>query len=124
MPGGVGYHTGLQVKAPIGTYLAKTEEDRIYLPQAIAEFVRDAKWAQLLVVAGDEMVTVYPAPYPGVDPSGGFASEMDDHGVIAIGEANRRAVLLNGQGVMVRIEGDVLRIYLRHVFKTLGFRPA
>ena len=55
--------------------------------------------------------------------SAGFETVLNGKDEIAIGDANRKAVLLDGQGVMVRLEGDVIRIYLRKVFQTLGFRP-
>ena len=54
----------------------------------------------------------------------GFKTAVDSTGAINISEEIRLRISLDGQSVMVRIEEDVLRIYLRHVFKTLGFRPA
>jgi hypothetical protein len=106
------------------TYLAQTKGDRIQLPPAIAEQVRTAGWLEVLVTAADdkESLTVYPLPHPGA-PESGFTTQIDPTDGLFISEPIRRQVNLDGQNVMVRIEADVLRIYLRRVFKTLGFRP-
>ena len=106
------------------TFLAKTIGDRIQLPPAIADHIRNAGWLDVLVVASpdNESLTAYPVPHPDAPPSG-FLTKVDDTGTLRISDALRQQVNLDGQNVMVRIEGDVVRIYLRHVFKTLGFRP-
>ena len=114
------------MQPPAGTFLATTTDDRVQLPPAIVAFLRESQWTEVLVTssAADEVITIYPIPYLGVSVETGFTSEMTADGVIAIGDQNRRTVGLNGQGVMVRVESDILRIYLRRVFQTLGFRPA
>ena len=106
------------------TYLAKTASDRIQLPPAIVEHIRGAAWTEVRVAADEdnESLTVYPLPHPNA-PQDGFTTALDATDGLRISEALRKQVNLDGQSVMVRIEGDVLRIYLRHVFKTLGFRP-
>ena len=73
--------------------------------------------------ADNESLTVYPLPHPGA-PMSGLKTAVDSAGAITISEEIRQLISLDGQSVMVRIEENVLRIYLRHVFKTLGFRPA
>jgi len=105
------------------TYLAKTKGDRIQLPPAIADHVRDSGWLDVLIAPAEdnESLTVYPLPHPDA-PASGYTTTIDDSAV-RISEPIRKQVALDGQSVMVRIEGDVLRIYLRKVFKTLGFRP-
>ena len=107
------------------TYLAKTIGDRIQLPPAIAEHIRNAEWIDVrIAAAGDnESLTAYPLPHPEA-PEAGYTTTLDETDGLRISEPLRQQVSLDGQNVMVRIEGDVLRIYLRQVFKTLGFRPA
>jgi hypothetical protein len=107
------------------TYLAQTRGERIQLPPAIAEQVRTAGWLDVLVVpaADNESLTAYPLPHPGA-PESGFTTHIDDTDGLHISESIRKQIALDGQSVMVRIEEDVLKIYLRRVFKTLGFRPA
>ena len=107
------------------TYLAQTKADRIQLPPAIAEQVHNAGWVDIRIAASDdnESLTAYPLPNPSA-PVGGNTTQLDAQGGLRIGDTLRQQVGLNGQSVMVRFEEDVLRIYLRQVFKTLGFRPA
>lgn len=107
------------------TYLAQTKADRIQLPPAIAEQVRRAGWVDIRIAAsGDnESLTAYPLPHPSA-PAEGLTTQLDAQDGLRIGADLRQQVGLNGQSVMVRFEEDVLRIYLRQVFKTLGFRPA
>lgn len=106
------------------TYIAQTKDDRIQLPPAIAEQIRNSGWLQVLVSPAEdnESLTVFPLPHPGA-PASGFTTQVDGKDGLHISDEVRRQVNLDGQSVMVRIEGDVLRIYLRKVFKTLGFRP-
>ena len=106
------------------TYLAQTKDDRIQLPPAIASQVRDAGWVEVLVTpaSDNESLTAYPLPHPEA-PASGFKTQLDAADGLSISEPIRKQVSLDGQSVMVRMEGDVLRIYLRSVFKTLGFRP-
>src|SRR4051812_25886609 len=107
------------------TYLAQTKADRIQLPPAIAKQVRESGWLDILITAdnGNESVTAYPLPHPGA-PEAGYTTQLDSQDGLRLGEELRKQVALDGQSVMVRFEEDVLRIYLRRVFKTLGFRPA
>ena len=107
------------------TYLAQTKGDRIQLPPAIAEQVRALGWQEIRLVPADdnESLTAYPLPHPMV-PAEGVTATVDAQSGVSISEALRHQVSLNGQNVMVRFEGEVLKIYLRQVFKTLGFRPA
>ena len=106
------------------TYLAQTKGDRIQLPPAIAEQIRNSGWLEILVApaADNESLTAYPMPHPNA-PESGFTTQLDAEEGLHLSDEIRRQVNLDGQSVMVRLEGDVLRIYLRHVFKTLGFRP-
>ena len=107
------------------TYLAQTKGDRIQLPPAIAEQVRNSGWIDILVAASDdnESLTAFPLPHPSA-PAEGHTTQLDSQDGLRISEPLRQQVSLDGQSVMVRFEEDVLRIYLRRVFKTLGFRPA
>jgi hypothetical protein len=107
------------------TYIAQTKGDRIQLPPVIAGQIRNAGWLAVLIAPAEdnESLTAYPLPHP-MAPITGFTTQLDEKDGIHISDAIRRQVSLDGQSVMVRIEDDVLRIYLRHVFKTLGFRPA
>ncbi len=106
------------------TYIAQTKGDRIQLPPAIAEQVRNSGWLEVLVAPAEdkESLTVYPLPHPSA-PAAGFTTQVDPKDGLHISDEIRRQVSLDGQSVMVRMEADVLRIYLRRVFKTLGFRP-
>lgn len=109
----------------MSTYIAQTKGDRIQFPPAIADQVRNSGWLEVLVVPSDdnESLTVYPLPHPGA-PSGGFKTEVDAKDGLHISDEICSQVNLTGQNVMVRFEGELLKIYLRRVFKTLGFRPS
>ena len=107
------------------TYIAQTKGDRIQLPPAIAGQVRNSGWLKILIAPAEdnESLTAYPLPHPSA-PTQGFATQLDEKDGLHISDDLCRQVSLDGQSVMVRFEDDVLKIYLRHVFKTLGFRPA
>ena len=107
------------------TYIAQTVGDRIQLPPAIAEQIRNAGWVDVRIspAVDNESLTVFPLPHPGA-PLGGVDTTLDAKDGLRVGDALRQQIGLTGQSVMVRFEADVLRIYLRQVFKTLGFRPA
>ena len=107
------------------TYLAQTKADRIQLPPAIAEFIANAGWVEICVAPGldGESLTAYPLPHPDAPRESGHVTRLDESAGLRIGEEIRKRVKLDGQSVMVRVEGEVVRIYLRQVFKALGFRP-
>ena len=107
------------------TYLAQTKADRIQLPPAIAEQVRNSGWLDIMIAAddGNESLTAYPIPHPNA-PAEGHTTQLDAQTGLCIGDKLRKQVNLDGQNVMVRFEGDALKIYLRRVFQTLGFRPS
>ena len=106
------------------TYIAQTKGDRIQLPPAIAEQARKSRWIDVRIAPAEdkESLSVYPLPHPDA-PVEGFTTQLDPLDGLHISEELRKRVSLDGQSVMVRFEDDVLRIYLRRVFKTLGFRP-
>jgi hypothetical protein len=106
------------------TYIAQTKGDRIALPPAIADHIRASNWQEVLIVPSEdnESLTVFPLPHPDA-PAEGFKTTIAPAS-LAISDPIRKQVHLDGQSVMIRVEGDVVRIYLRKVFKTLGFRPA
>ena len=108
-------------KQPVGTYIARTEDDIIHLPSPVADYVVEAGWQRVRVVPGDESVTIVPLPSP--DAAGGHDAEVEAGGLVRIGSALQRQLGLEGQHVMVRFEGDTLRVFVRRVFQTLGFRP-
>lgn len=106
------------------TYIAKTEGDRLQLPPAIADYVRRAEWLDILVSpdSGAECITLFPLPHPDAPPTG-FTTRLEPGGALHLSPEVCRLLRLDGQSVMVRVEGDVIRVYLRRVFQTLGFRP-
>ncbi len=107
------------------TFIAQTEADRVQLPPAIAAQIRKSGWLEVRVAPAEdnESLTVFPLPHPAA-PDSGHTTQVDIDDGLSIGEELRRQVSFSGQSVMVRFEGDVLKIYLRQVFKTLGFRPS
>lgn len=107
------------------TYLAQTKGDRIQLPPAIAEQIRNLGWLEIRIAPSEdnESLTAYPLPHPNA-PESGHTTQLDADSGLHLSEPIRKQVNLDGQSVMVRMEGELLRIYLRRVFKTLGFRPA
>jgi bifunctional DNA-binding transcriptional regulator/antitoxin component of YhaV-PrlF toxin-antitoxin module len=52
-----------------------------------------------------------------------YHSSLSIEGRLWIPRALRELVSLREQSVMMRIEGGAIRIYLRKVFRTLGFGP-
>jgi hypothetical protein len=50
-------------------------------------------------------------------------SSLSDEGTLWIPASVRGPLRLREQSVMMRVEGDVMAVYLRNVFETLGFGP-
>jgi hypothetical protein len=50
-------------------------------------------------------------------------TSLSDEGTLWIPASMRGPLRLGEQSVMMRIEGDVMAMYLRKVFETLGFGP-
>lgn len=57
------------------------------------------------------------------DVDAGYHASLSPDGRLWIPALLREAVSLGEQSVMMRVEQGHIRIYLRNVFQTLGFRP-
>ena len=109
----------------MGTFLANVRSGAIQLPPPILRFCHDRGWTLFHVAMLDEDRLEMRPVLPGdnSDITVGYQSSLSEDGRLWIPKALRELVSLGEQSVMMRIEESVIRIYLRRVFKTLGFGP-
>jgi hypothetical protein len=113
---------------PTGTFMAKVRGGAIEFPPPIRRFCDGNQWTLFRVVLLDEdRLEIQPVlPDDNSDFDNGYQatlSSLSPDGRLWIPVALRELISLGEQSVMMRVEEDVIRIYLRNVFKTLGFGP-
>jgi len=121
------------VNPPPGTFLAKVREGVIQLPPPLKRFCEASGWTLFAVSMRDhsslELRPILPddnAADPIVTDTLQDSlpySSLSDEGKLWIPASIRGPLRLGEQSVMMRIEGDVMAVYLRKVFETLGFGP-
>lgn len=106
---------------PEGTFLAPVRKGTIQLPPPMARYCETVGWTLFrFEINGSDLVTMQPVLN---DDSSEFHASLGADGKLWIPVDLRSAVSLGEQSVMLRIEGGAIRMYLRKVFETLGFRP-
>jgi len=111
---------------PQGTFVAHVRSGTVQLPPPLARYCTEANWTLFRINFLDEERLEFTPVLPDDDKDdldAGFHSSLSTDGKIWVPGVLREAVTLGDQAVMVRVEDGVLRMYLRQVFRTLGFRP-
>jgi len=121
------------VDPPAGTFLAKASEGVIQLPPPLKRFCDASGWTLFSVSIRDESRLELRPILPGDTAADLIVTEslkdaapcssLSDAGQLWIPASIRGPVRLGEQSVMMRVEGDVMAVYLRNVFETLGFGP-
>jgi hypothetical protein len=111
--------------APAGTFLADVRDGLIHLPSPIRNFCEVKGWTLFRLTTLDhDRLEIHPIlPGDQDDVTEELCCCLSAEGQLWIPAAMRESVTLGDQMVMVRIEQGSLRVYLRRVFDTLGFRP-
>lgn len=111
---------------PTGTFMAQVRQGMVQLPPPIARFCADEAWNFFRISCLDDERLEFSPVLPDDDLDDvdvGFHSSLSGDGKLWIPAELRQAVTLGEQSVMIRIEEGTLRMYMRKVFKTLGFGP-
>jgi hypothetical protein len=112
--------------APAGTFLAQVRKGVVQLPPPLARFCADSQWTLFRITLLDTERLEFAPVLPDDDVDDldvGYHSSLSSDGKLWVPVELREAVMLGDQSVMVRIEDGFIRMYLRQVFKTLGFGP-
>lgn len=117
--------TSRSVEPPSGTFIAKVRGGAICLPPLLHRYCSAMRWTLFRVAVVDADRLFIQPVMPGDDSAlpAGFHSSLSSEGELWIPAALREAVSLKEQSVMMRVEDGGINIYLRKVFKTLGFGP-
>jgi hypothetical protein len=110
---------------PAGTFLAQVRGGAIQFPPPIQHYCNDNGWTLFRVaMLDDDRLEIVPVlAGDDTDVMREYHSSLSQEGRLWIPMVLRELVSLREQSVMMRMEGDAIRIYLRKVFETLGFRP-
>ena len=110
---------------PAGTFLAAVRRGLIHFPPPIRNFCDGQGWTLFHVaMLDDDRLEIRPVmPGDDKDTLSEYHSSLSGDGQLWIPLALRELVNLREQSVMMRIEDGAILIYLRKVFKTLGFGP-
>jgi hypothetical protein len=108
-----------------GTFMAKARGGAVEFPPPIRRFCDVNQWSLFRVLMlDDDRLEIQPVlPGEESDLDRDYHSSLSPEGQLWIPAALRELVTLGEQSVMMRIEDGVIRIYLRKVFRTLGFGP-
>ncbi len=92
------------------------------LPPPIVDYCLLQGWSLFrFSVADKDHVTITPVMPEDQDE---FHASLSPEGVLWIPADLRAQIDLGEQSVMIRVENGTIRMFLRKVFQTLGFRPA
>jgi hypothetical protein len=105
--------------------MAKVRGGAVEFPPPIRRFCDSNQWTLFRVVMlDDDRLEITPVlPGDDSDLHSVHLSSLSAEGRLWIPAALRELVALGEQSVMMRVEDSTIRIYLRKVFKTLGFGP-
>ena len=91
------------------------------MPPPLKEYCEALGWSLFrFEVVDHDHVTIYPVLK---DERAEFHASLSPDGKLWIPVELRESVALGEQSVMLRAEDGVIRMYIRKVFETLGFRP-
>jgi hypothetical protein len=113
------------MNSPAGTFMAKVRGGALEFPPPIRSFCEVNGWTLFRVLMlDDDRLEIQPVlPDDNSDFNSEYHSSLSAEGRLWIPAALREMVSLGEQSIMMRVEEGVIRIYLRKVFKTLGFGP-
>jgi len=105
--------------------MANVRGGAVEFPPPIRRFCDANQWTLFRVVMlDDDRLEISPVlPDDNFDLNCDHHSSLSADGRLWIPVALRELVSLGEQSVMMRVEDTSIRIYLRKVFKTLGFGP-
>ncbi len=114
-----------QVVAPEGTFMGRVQSGTLQMPAPVHRYCMANTWTLLRTVPlNDHCIELQPVgPEEDADGDEDFVASLSADGKLWIPGAVRQVVGLKEQSVFVRVEGGVVRLYLRKVFETLGFGP-
>jgi hypothetical protein len=112
---------------PAGTFLASVRNGVIQLPPPLKRFCEAEGWSLFrFIVMGPDHLRMQPilAEKSTADFSADdLCASLGADGRLWVPGPLRETVSLGEQSVMLRVEDGAIGMYLRKVFKTLGFRP-
>jgi hypothetical protein len=104
--------------------MAKVRGGAIQFPPPIQSFCQANNWTLFQVLMlDDDRLQIEPVLPGDSEFRGDYHSSLSSDGQLWVPMALRELVSLGEQSVMMRVEDGTIRIYLRKVFKTLGFGP-
>ncbi len=107
---------------PSGTFLAPVRNGALRIPPPLKRYCDAETWSLFRFdIVDKDHLTMHPVLPRDADAD--FHASLTPEGLLWIPAALRKSLALGEQSVMLRIEGDVIHVYLRKVFDTLGFRP-
>jgi hypothetical protein len=114
-----------QVRIPLGTFVANVRGGVVEFPPPVRRYCDSNEWTLFRVsMLDDDRLEITPVlPGDDSDLRDDHISTLSPDGRLWIPSALRELVSLGEQSVMMRVEDNAIRIYLRKIFKTLGFRP-
>jgi hypothetical protein len=106
---------------PDGTFLAQVRNGTVQLPPPVKEYCESVGWSlfRFSVLDHDHLKIVPVLPMQTDE----FHASLEPDGRLWIPAEMRKSIALGEQSVMLRIEDACIRMYIRRVFETLGFRP-
>ena len=113
------------MNSPAGTFMAKVRGGAVEFAPPIRSFCEQNGWTLFRVLMlDDDRLEIQPVLQDdNSDVTNEYHSSLSADGRLWIPAALREMVSLGEQSIMMRVEEGVIRIYLRKVFKTLGFGP-
>ena len=114
-----------EMEPPAGTFLAKVRDGSVQLPVPLRQFCEVSNWTLFRVrPQSPDRLEFQPVLHGDVSElTDDFQSSLSPEGCLWIPAPLRAMVGLGEQSVMMRMENDVIGMYLRKVFETLGFGP-
>ncbi len=105
--------------------MANVRKGAIQFPPALKNFCLANNWTlfRVTMTTGDRLELSPVLPGDHSELADEFHSSLSPNGLLWIPAVPREMVSLGEQSVMMRVEGGVVAVYLRKVFKTLGFGP-
>ncbi len=105
--------------------MGRVRNGTLDMPLGVCKFCAANEWTLFRVLPlDDHRIELQPVlADEDTDGDEDFVSSLSSDGKLWIPGSVREIVGLKEQSVMVRVEGRCVRLYIGHVFETLGFRP-